>query len=107
MIGNLCNLSLSTGSGRMVLKNCPRYYLHLLQSSDFRSFNLLVLIRGFSLYYIWRKKLCNDNFSFLPMPLVSGVKDQFKLPKSLLVGGQCLNRVMFCLKPIDFNGFSI
>ena len=53
------------------------------------------------------KKLCNDNFSYLPMPLVSGVKDQFKLPKSLLVGGQCLNRVMFCLKPIDFNGFSI
>ena len=30
-----------------------------------------------------------------------------KLPKSLLVDGQCLNRVMFCLKPIDVNGSSL
>ena len=41
------------------------------------------------------------------MPLVSIVKDQSKLPESLLEGGQCLDRVMFCLKPIDFNDFSL
>ena len=53
------------------------------------------------------KKLCNGDFSFLPMLLVSSIKDQFKLPKSILVGGQCLDRVMFCLKPSDFNDFSL
>ena len=53
------------------------------------------------------KRPCNDDFSYLPMPPVSRVKDQSKLPKSLLVGGQCFNGVMFCLKPIDFNSFSI
>ena len=33
------------------------------------------------------------------MPLVSSVKNQSKLPKSSLqlVGGQCLDKVMFCL----------
>ena len=41
------------------------------------------------------------------MPVVSSVKNQSKLPKSLLVGGQCLDRVMFCLKPFDFNDFSL
>ena len=41
------------------------------------------------------------------MPLASGVKDQSKLPKSLLVGSQCLDRVMFCLKAFDFNDFSL
>ena len=41
------------------------------------------------------------------MALVSSVKDQSELPKSLLVGGQCLGRVMFCLKPFDFNDFSL
>ena len=46
-------------------------------------------------------------FHFLPMPLVSSVKNQCKLPKSLLVGDQCLDRVMFCLKPFDFNDFSL
>ena len=35
-------------------------------------------------------------FSFLPMPLVSSVKDQSKLPESLLVGGQRTDRAMFC-----------
>ena len=37
------------------------------------------------------------------MPLVSSVKSQPRLPKSLLVSGRCLDRVMFCLKPFDFN----
>ena len=41
------------------------------------------------------------------MPLVSSVKGQSKLTKSLLVGGQCLDKVMFCLKPFDFNDFSL
>ena len=40
------------------------------------------------------------------MPLVLSVKNQSALPKSLLVGGHCLDRVMFCLKPFDFNDFS-
>ena len=53
------------------------------------------------------KELCNSDFSFLPVPLFSSVKDQSKLPKSLLVGDQCLDRVMFCLKPFDFNDFSL
>ena len=52
------------------------------------------------------KRPCNGDFSVLPVPPVSSVKNQSKLPKSLLVGGQCLDRVMFCLKPFDFNGFS-
>ena len=53
------------------------------------------------------KRLCNGDFSFLPMPLVSSVKDQSKPPKSSLVGGQCLDSVIFCLKPFDFNDFSL
>ena len=53
------------------------------------------------------EKLCNGDLSFLPMPLVSSVTDQSKLLKSLLVGGQCLDRVMFCLKPFDFNDFNL
>ena len=53
------------------------------------------------------KRPWNGDFSFLPMPLVSSVKDQFKQAKSLLVGGQCLDRVMFCLKPFDFNDFNL
>ena len=51
--------------------------------------------------------VCNGDFSFLPMPLVSSIKDQPKLPKSLLVGGQGLDRVMFCLRPFDFNDFNL
>ena len=47
------------------------------------------------------------DFSFFPMPLVSSVKDQSKLPKSLLIGGQCSGRLMFCLKRFDFNDFSL
>ena len=47
------------------------------------------------------KRLCNGDFSFLPVPLDSSTKDQSKFPKSLLVGGQCLNRVMFCLESFD------
>ena len=31
------------------------------------------------------KGLRNDNFSFLPLPLVSSIQNQSKLPKSLLV----------------------
>ena len=44
------------------------------------------------------KRLCNDDFSLLPVPLVSNVyvKDQYKPPKNLLVGGQCLDRLIFC-----------
>ena len=41
------------------------------------------------------------------MLLVSSVKNESKLPKSLLVGDQCLDRVIFCLKPFDFNDFSL
>ena len=40
------------------------------------------------------KGVFNGDFSFLPMPLVSSVKDKSKLPKSLLVGGRCLDRVI-------------
>ena len=47
--------------------------------------------------------LCNGDFSSLPLPLASRVKDQSKQPKLLLVGGQYLDRVMFCLKPFDFH----
>ena len=53
------------------------------------------------------KRLCNGDFSFLPMLLISSIKNQSKLPKSLLVGGQCLDRVMFCLKPFDLNDFRL
>ena len=53
------------------------------------------------------ERLCNGDFSFLLMPLVSSVKNQSKLPKSLFVGEQCLDRVMFFLKPFDFNDFSL
>ena len=41
------------------------------------------------------------------MPLGLSIKDQSKLPKSLLVDSQRLDRVMFCLKPFDFNDFSL
>ena len=51
--------------------------------------------------------LCNGDFSFLLLPLVSSNKDQSELPKRLLVGGQCLDRVMFSLKPFDLNDFSL
>ena len=37
--------------------------------------------------------LCKGDFSFLPMPLVSRVKNQSELPNSLLVGGQSLDSV--------------
>ena len=53
------------------------------------------------------KRLCDSHFSFLPMRLVSSIKDQSKLPKSLLVGGQHLDRVIFFLKLCDFNDFSL
>ena len=53
------------------------------------------------------KRACIGDFSFLPMPLVSeSAKDQSKQPKIPLVG-QCLDRLMFCLKPFDFNDFSL
>ena len=54
-----------------------------------------------------RKRLCNGDVSFLPMSLVSSVKNQSKLPKLLLVGGQCLDRIMCYLKPFDFDDFSL
>ena len=41
------------------------------------------------------------------MPLVSRVKNQSKLPKTLLVGGQCLDGVIFCLKPFEYKDFSL
>ena len=67
------------------------------------------------IYYMWLiqffyktgKRLCNGDLSFLSMPLVSSVKGQSKLPKSLLVGGQRSDRLMFCLKLFDFNDFSL
>ena len=40
---------------------------------------------------------------FLPVPLVLRVKNQSKVPKSLPVGGQCLDKAIFCPKPFDFN----
>ena len=49
----------------------------------------------------------NSEFSLLPMPLVLSVKNQSKFPKSLLVGRQCLDTVMLCLKRFDFNDFSL
>ena len=51
-----------------------------------------------------RKRLCNGDFSFLPMPRA---KNQSKPPKNLLVDGQCLDRVMLCLKLFDFNDLSL
>ena len=53
------------------------------------------------------ERLCNGDFSFLPMPLVSSVKNQSKLPKSLPVGSHCLDRVVFNLKPFELNDFSL
>ena len=48
------------------------------------------------------KRLCNNDFSFLP--LVSSIKDQTKLPKSLSVVVQCFNKnIMFCVKSADLN----
>ena len=55
-----------------------------------------------------RERLCDRDFSFLPMPLVPSVKYQSKLPKSLLVGVQCFNRnVMLRFKSADLNDFSL
>ena len=53
------------------------------------------------------KRTYNGDFSFLPLSLVSNVKDQSKLPNSLLVGGQCLEKVIFCRKPFDFDDFCL
>ena len=54
-----------------------------------------------------RERLCNGDFSFLLVFLGSSVKDQSKLLKSLLVSGQCLDGVMFYLKPFGLNDFSL
>ena len=43
------------------------------------------------------KRLCNSDFSVLPMPLVWSVKNQSKIPETFLVGGQCFDRVMLYL----------
>ena len=40
------------------------------------------------------KRLCNGDFSFLPMQFVSIAEDQSKLPESSPVGGQCLDSVL-------------
>ena len=53
------------------------------------------------------KRLCNGNFSFLPMLLVSSVKDNLNDQTSVLLGGQRLDRVMFCPRSFDFNDFSL
>ena len=53
------------------------------------------------------ERLCNSDFSFLLMWLASSIKDPSKLPKSLWVCGQCLDRVMLYLNPFDFNDFSL
>ena len=53
------------------------------------------------------KRLCNSDFSFLPIPLVSSVKNQSKSQKNLLVGGQWLDRVILCLNPFDFSDFRL
>ena len=45
---------------------------------------------GFNFCLKWGR-LCDCDFSFLPMLLVSSLKDQSKLSKSLLVGGQVAN----------------
>ena len=41
------------------------------------------------------------------MPLVSSVKDQSKLPKTLQRGDQYLDRELFCLKLFDLTDFSL
>ena len=46
------------------------------------------------------KRLCNGDFSLLSLPLVSNVKNQPELPKSLLVGGQSLDRANVLSKTI-------
>ena len=46
------------------------------------------------------KRIGNGNFSFLPVPLVSSVTYQSKPPKSILVAGQRLDKIIFCLKAI-------
>ena len=48
-----------------------------------------------------------SDFSSLPTPLASSAEGQSTPPKSLLVGGQCLDRLMICLKSSDFNDFSL
>ena len=55
------------------------------------------------------KRLCNGDFFIFAFAatLERFKKDQCKLPKSLLVDRQCLDRVMFCLKPFDSNDFSV
>ena len=45
-------------------------------------------------------KLCNSDFSLLSMPLVSSVKNQSKLPRSLLFADQCLDRVIVLSRTI-------
>ena len=48
--------------------------------------------------------MCNGDFSVLP--LVSSVKYQSKRPKSLLVGGQCFERVVMS-ETIDSDDFNL
>ena len=53
------------------------------------------------------KRQSNNDFSFLPVLPVSSVKDRSKSPKGFLLGGQCFDRIMFCLKPFEFNDFRL
>ena len=54
MSENLSKQPFSTGSGRMTLKNCLRDYFHLLKSHILGCtfLDVMVLIRGFLLYYL-------------------------------------------------------
>ena len=50
--------------------------------------------------------MCHGDCSFLHLLPVWSIENQSKLPKTSLVGDQCLDRVMVCLKPFDFYDFS-
>ena len=46
------------------------------------------------------ERLCDGDFSILPLPPVRSVKNQSKLPKILLVSGQRLDREIVLSKTI-------
>ena len=61
-----------------------------------------VIVRGVIVRGVIVLIPCNGDFSFLPVLPVSSVNDQSKLPKALLVGGQCSDKVTYCLKSFGF-----